>query len=149
MRRAFLVAVHDQIAAIVERRKIGDRAQHDLQPMPREVHLADDLRVQQTDGITRHRIAEAGMKLFGDGSTADDGPPLQHTDIVTGPGEIKGASQPVMAAADQNGIVGMSRTHVGTGITNPAKALRIAPDVQRAWCALGTIRAIRRLRPAA
>jgi hypothetical protein len=29
-RRAFLVAVHDQIAAVVEREKIGDRAQHDL-----------------------------------------------------------------------------------------------------------------------
>ena len=48
------------------------------------------------------------MEFLGDRGAADDAAPLQHTDFVTGPGEIERASQAVVSAPDQDGIVGMA-----------------------------------------
>ena len=108
-RSAFFVAVHDQIAAIVQRREIGDRPQHALQPMTREIHLANDLGIQKADGITRDGIAKTGMEFIRDRSATDNTAPLQHADSVSGLRQIKRTGEPVMPTADQNGIIRLAR----------------------------------------
>ena len=90
--------------AFVQGQEIRQFALHHPQAVPRQLEIADDLRVQQRDRVGRNGIAEARMKFLGDGGAADDAALLEHGDLQTGGREICGANQTVMAAADDDDI---------------------------------------------
>ena len=52
------VAPAGEIVAVVERRD-GALERKDLQPVPRQVEIADDLRTQQTHDVREHRELES------------------------------------------------------------------------------------------
>jgi hypothetical protein len=64
---------------VVERRQRAVDGQH-LQPVPRQLQLADDLRPQQADHIRADAELEAGEDLFGDRRAAQDLAPFQDED---------------------------------------------------------------------
>ena len=68
--------------------------------MPGQVEIGNDLGIEQRDGISRHGVAEPGVKLLGHGRPANDRQPLQNGHLQPRFGEIGGADQAVMAAAD-------------------------------------------------
>ena len=76
----------------------------DRQAVPRQVHVGDDLGVEQADRVAGDRVAEAGMELLGHRRAADDAAPLQHRDLQAGAGEIEGADEAVVAAADDDDV---------------------------------------------
>jgi hypothetical protein len=45
------------------------------------------------------------VKFFGDGGASNDGLALQNTDSQTGPGQIKGTDQTIVAATDDESII--------------------------------------------
>ena len=51
------------------------------------------------------------MELFGDRSTADDGPALNYADTHSGLGQVAGTDQTVVAAADNDDIGRTRRAH--------------------------------------
>src|ERR1700681_3478726 len=69
-----------------------------------QLQLADDLRIKQRDRVGRHRIAESRMKFLGDRRAADHRTSLEQRDLESGRGQVRGADQAVMAAADDQGI---------------------------------------------
>ena len=87
-----------------QRQKVRDRPFDDPQPMAREVEVGDDLRMQQADGVARRGVAESRMELLRYGGAADDGAAFEHPDRETGPGQIAGADETVVAAADYDDI---------------------------------------------
>ena len=107
--RGRLAAAHLQIRGLGQREEIGQRALHDAQPVLRQAQVADDLWIQQADRIGRHRIAEAGMELLGDGGPADYGPALQHEDFQARLCQVTGAGEAVVAGADDDRVVGGGR----------------------------------------
>ena len=62
-----------------------------------EVEVADDLRVEERDGVGGDRIAEAGMKLLRRRRAADLPAALEHRDLEAGGGEIGRGNKAVMA----------------------------------------------------
>ena len=82
--------------------------------MPGEVELADDLGPQQADDVRGHREAVARHDLLGDGSAAQHVSSLQHEHAPAGPGEVGGADQAVVAAADHDGVVRGSHRRKGS-----------------------------------
>ena len=63
MARDFLarqaVAARKQVLAIA-RQEVVRLAENDLQAMPLEVEVANDLRIEQADRVARRRVAKAG-----------------------------------------------------------------------------------------
>src|SRR5437868_9470268 len=70
-----------------------------------KAQIADDLGLQQADGIRRHGIAKARVELLRDGSPADDLTPLEDLDLEAGAREIAGAGQAVMPGTDDYCVV--------------------------------------------
>src|SRR3546814_4473274 len=65
-----------------------------------ELHVGDDLRLEQADRVAGDRIAEAGMKLLGHRSAADDVARLDDPYLQTRFREIEGADEAVVAGTD-------------------------------------------------
>ncbi len=76
----------------------------DPQALARQVHVGDHLGVQQRDRVAGDGVAEAGVELLGHRRAADDVAALQHRHLQSGAGEIEGADQPVVAAADDDDV---------------------------------------------
>ena len=74
-------------------------------PVLGEPQIGDHLRIEQRDRVGGDRIAEARMKLLGDGRAADDAAPLQHHDLEPGHRQIGGADEAVVPAADDDRVV--------------------------------------------
>ena len=70
-----------------------------------QVHVGDDLGIEQTDRIAGDGVAEAGIELLRDRCAADQFAAFQHQDLQSGAGQIERADQSVMTGTDQNGIV--------------------------------------------
>ena len=96
-------------------RKLAHRPLDDAQAVLGEPQVADDLRMQQADRVTRGRIAEARMEFLGDGGAAEDAATLEHRHRESGRGEVAGADQAVVAAADDDGIVAGRGMRHGVG----------------------------------
>ncbi len=93
-----------QIAGLVQRQEVGQLAFDDAQTMTRQVQIPNDLRIEQRHRVGRHGIAKARMKLLGNGGTADDGAPLEDGNLEPRGRKIGGADQPIVAAADNDGV---------------------------------------------
>ena len=94
-----------QVVAVRHRRERAVERQ-DLEAVPRQVELADDLGPQQRDDVRADRELEAREDLFGDRRAADHVPPLEHQHLAPGPRQVGGVDEPVVAAADDDDVVG-------------------------------------------
>ena len=63
--------------------------------------------MQQAHQVAEDGEPEAGHDLFGDGRAADDRAALEHQRLLAGAGEIGAAGQPVVPAADDDGVVSL------------------------------------------
>ncbi len=93
-----------QIAGLVQRQEIGQLAFDDAQTMPRQIQVPNDFWIEQRHRVGRDGISEARMKLLGNGGTADDGAPLEDGHLEAGGRKVRGAHQPIVAAADNDGV---------------------------------------------
>ena len=94
----------DQMVALGQRQEIGNGPLDDAIAALHQPHVRDDARLQQADGIARHRIAETGMELLGHRRAADDAPRLDDAHVHARTREIEGAGQSVMPAPDDDRI---------------------------------------------
>ncbi len=93
-----------EIAAPRQRQEVGEVARDHPIAVRGEVHVGDDLRAEQADGVARDRIAEAGGELLGHRRAADDPARLDDADLEPRAGEVEGGNETVVAAADDDGI---------------------------------------------
>src|SRR3546814_18622703 len=70
-----------------------------------ELHVGDDLRLEQADRVAGDRISEAGMKLLGHRSAADDVARLDDPYLQTRFREIEGADAAVVAGPADDGVI--------------------------------------------
>ena len=92
--------------ALVERRERAVERQ-DVQAVPRQLEVADDLGPEQRDDVAEDREAEAREELLGHRGAAQDVALLEDEGLHAGAGEIGGADQAVVAAADDDRVVGL------------------------------------------
>ena len=97
------VAARQQIFAVAGQ-EIVALAQHDLQPVPFELEVADDLRVEQADRVAGRRIAEAGQEFVGHRGAADRVGRFEHGDLHALGRKVESAGQAVVARADDYSI---------------------------------------------
>ncbi len=96
------VGPHRQAAAIGQRRERRRRARQNLEPVFPQLQLADDFREKQADHIGGGRDLVARPELLGGRAAAQHVPPLEHAHLLPGPGQIRGANQSVVSAADDD-----------------------------------------------
>ena len=71
-----------------------------------EVEVAQDRRRQQAHHVGEHRdLVLRSPRLLGDGGAADDVAALEHDGALAGAGEVGRGDEPVVAAADDDGVV--------------------------------------------
>ena len=92
-----------QVVAVQWRERAVQRK--DLQAVLGEFQLPDDLWPEQADHVGRHAEAEAREDLFGHGRPAQDVPALQDERPQPSLGQVGGAHQAVVAAADEDDVV--------------------------------------------
>jgi len=72
-----------------------------------QIQLADDLGPEEADDVGEDGELEAGEELLGDGRAADEVALLQNERLLAGAGQIGSGDQSVVAAADDDGVVGV------------------------------------------
>src|SRR4051794_17779911 len=90
--------------------------------MPFELHVANDLGLEQADGVARGGIAKAGQKFVGNGRAADSASGLQNRDPQPLLRQIISAGQTIVAGADDDRVVQISPWRIS--ISASARALR-------------------------
>src|SRR4029077_2254103 len=93
-----------EVVAVVER---SDRAleRQDLQPVPRELEIANDLGSEQAYHVRENREFESWKYFFGDGRPTDERTSLQHEGLSPGAREVRRGDEAVVPAADDDRIV--------------------------------------------
>ena len=91
---------------------------HQLQTVPRQLHVVHDFRQQRASRMRKRGAAEAGRKFFSDGCAAGLRAALQHQRLETGFGQIKGSHQPVVAAANNDDVASLSHRLAGSVFQN-------------------------------
>ena len=71
-------AAGEQIAAVRPRQEVRAARARRSQAVAVQIEIADDFRIEQRDGVSRDRVAEARMEFFGHRRAADDVAPLEH-----------------------------------------------------------------------
>src|SRR5271155_4382428 len=79
--------------------------------MARQLQVADDLRIQQRYRVGGDRIAKTRMKFLGDRRAAHHVARLEYGDFEPRRREIRGAHQPIVAAADDDGVTQLRAAH--------------------------------------
>src|SRR5207247_2670 len=107
----------------------GALERQDVQPVPRQIEIANDLWPQQRHDVGEHRQLEAREDLFSDGGAADARPALEHQHRLLGAREIGGCDETVVAAADDDRVVAFharlrSGLKNGSGVTWACACLR-------------------------
>jgi hypothetical protein len=67
-----------------------------------ELHVQSDVGAQRTEGVGQGGGAEARIKFFGDGATADEFAALEDQRLEAAFGEIESGDQSVVTAADED-----------------------------------------------
>src|SRR5207247_1969242 len=86
---------------------VGQRALDDAQAMLRDAQVAEHLGLQQTDGVSRNRIAEPGMELRAGCRAADGGAALEHFYLEPGLRQVAGTGEAVVPGADDDCVVAL------------------------------------------
>ena len=108
--RQVVVVPAGQVVAVVHRRDRA-RQRQDLQAVPRQFEVADDLRAQQADDVRELAEAIAREDFGGHRGAADDFAPFEHDDLLAGAREVGGRDQAVVAGADDDGVVLIAAGH--------------------------------------
>jgi hypothetical protein len=95
-----------------EWREQADRGFDELE-MTFELEIFDNLRRQGARALGECRRTKAWMELFGDTRAAGNLASFEHDRFQTGPGEIAGGDQAIMAGADDDDVIGW---HVFFGV---------------------------------
>src|SRR4029079_9408606 len=82
-----------------------------LQPVLGKLQVTDHFGMQQADRVGGGRITEAREKFLGHGRAAHHGAALEHPHLQSRRGEIARASEAVVAAPDDQGVVGFVIWH--------------------------------------
>src|ERR1051326_8494242 len=99
------VIVHaPQIVAVGHRRERSVERQ-DLEAVPWQIELADDLGPEQRDDVGGDRELEARNDLLGDGRAPQDVPALEDEHLPSRAREIRGIDKAIVAAADHDDVV--------------------------------------------
>src|SRR5690606_38305526 len=99
------VAVHRETRPVQRRHEVRERPRQELEAVLLELEVVDDALLEQAHRVARHRVAESRMELLGHGGSPDLRMTLKHDDAKTRAGEIRGADETVMTAADDRGVV--------------------------------------------
>jgi hypothetical protein len=102
--RQVVIVPGGEVVAVVHRRH-GARQRQDLEPVPRQLEVADDLRPQQAHDIGELREAVAREDLLGDRGAADHFAALEHADLLAGAREVGRGDQAIVARADHDRVV--------------------------------------------
>ena len=81
----------------------------DVEAVARQLELADDLGPEQRDDVREDREPEAREELLGDRGAAEDVALLEDERLQPGPGQVGGADEPVVAAADDDRVVALGQ----------------------------------------
>ena len=76
----------------------------DLQPVFVQAQIADDRRMQQADRVGGGRIPESWSKLLGNCRATDYMPAFENSDFQSAGGQVAGANQAIVAAANNQSI---------------------------------------------
>ena len=104
--RTFEPAAELQIAAIFLRQKIADRSLDHPITVIGELHVGNDLRLQQADRIACDRISETRRKFFGHRSAADNVARFDDTDLQPCLREVECTDEAIVAGANNQGVIG-------------------------------------------
>ena len=126
------VPAGQQIVRPLGREEIVDLAEHDLQAMLVQPHVADDLGVQEADRVARRRVSEARMEFLGHGRPTDDAPRLDHRHLEAALGEIEGAGQRIVPRADDQDIALPRLGHDGP-IARRVPDFKAVRGAERRW----------------
>ena len=94
-----------QIPTIFLRQEVGDWPFNDAIAFGLQLHVADDLRLQQADRVAGDRVAEAGVEFFRHRSATDDIAALDNADLQPGLSKVERTDKAIMARADDDGII--------------------------------------------
>jgi hypothetical protein len=94
----------------VEHRREGPVEREDLEAVPGQVELADDLGPQERDDVGADRELESREDLFGHRRAAEHVAPLEDEDLLSGAREVRGVDEAVVPASDDDDVV--LRAHV-------------------------------------
>src|SRR3546814_3507416 len=104
--RAFEPAAELEIPPILLRQEIADRPLDHAITVIGELHVGDDLGLEQTNRVARDRIAETRREFLGHRGAADDVARLDDAHLQPGFREIEGAEAAVVAGADNQRVIG-------------------------------------------
>ena len=76
----------------------------DVQPVRGEVEVADDLRAQEGQRVGARRSAHTGPQLLRHARTPDDVAALEDLDLESGPRQVRGSDEAVVAGADDDRV---------------------------------------------
>ena len=105
----------------VEHRRERPVQREDLEAVPGEVEVADDLGPQQRDDVGAHRELEAREDFLGHRRAAEHVTPFEDENFLSGAREVGGVDQAVVPASDDDDVV--LRAHV---VRRPLLVLRTA-----------------------
>ena len=76
----------------------------DVQPVPGEVEVAQDLRPQEGQRVGPRRGAHTGPQLLRHACTADEIAAFEDLDLEPGPRQVGGGDEAVVAGADDDRV---------------------------------------------
>ena len=100
----------NQMVAVGKRGE-GALQRKDLEAVPGQLELPDDLGTKEADHVRQNRELEPGEDLLGYRRATHQVPPLQNEHLPTSPGQVRGGREPVMAPADHDGVVHAFSAH--------------------------------------
>ena len=132
---AFLgaIAAGLEIFAVIQRQEVLQLALDHAQAVTGEVHVRDDLRIKQRDGVARNRIAETGMEFLRHRCAANNATALQDGHLHPRTREIERANEPVMARPDDDGVGSVHGTSAISRTSRARHRRRRIPVRAGAW----------------
>jgi hypothetical protein len=104
----------------------------DFEAVARKIEVANDFRAQKRDNVGADGEFESGDDFFGDGGAAEDVAAFEDEDFFAGASEIGRVGQAIVAAADDDRVVGFGHGSVRT------KNGGVKPPLQKPRCAKRT-----------
>ncbi len=98
-----------QAVAVRQGQEVRHAALDHAQAVTGQLHVGDNLGIEQADGVAGGRVAIAGMEFLGDRRAADHGAALEHAHLQPGARHIPSADQAIMAPAQHHSIPHLAR----------------------------------------
>jgi len=111
-----------EIAAILSGHEIQDFALDDLEAVAMKIKIGDHFGIEQRDSIGCRRVAETGMKFFGDRSATHHVTLFQNGHLVARLCQIEGADQPVMPSPNDDDFA-HAQTPIVPGFSGEARPM--------------------------